>query len=724
TKASDNAGQARKETELVKDYILLPLWTADPPFYQDPKSSQDDESKPSNDDRKKIDEDPRKDSECKDQEKKDNVNNTNNVNIVSSTVNTADTNEVNVVGSKTSIELPLDQNMPELENYSIFDFSRGDEDDDVEVDMNNLDTTIQVSPIPTTRIHNDHPLDQVIGDLQSSTQTRRMSKNLEEHGFIKAMQEELLQFKLQEVWTLVDLPNGKRAIGSKWVFRNKKDERGIVIRNKARLVAQGYTQEERIDYDEVFAPVARIEAIRLFLAYASFKDFVVYQMDVKSTFLYGKIEEEVYVCQPPGFEDPDFPDRVYKVEKALYGLHQAPRAWYETLSTYLLDNGFQRGKIDKTLFIKRYKGDILLVQVYVDDIIFGSTKKELCIAFEKSQTTSTPMENSKPLLKDEDGERMCVLLDTKSIQRCYISCCEKILEHLDDKSTTGGYQFLGCRLISLQCKKQTVVSNSTTEAEYVAALSCRTIILNTVRISKEKCSIDDGNAVWNGIGVNVGDSKLMLLGITYYCWVVEESDGFEQIIDFSNAYPIRYALTINPTIYISCIEQFWSIVVAKNINGEEQLHALVDGKKIIITESSIRSDLQLADEEGTDDDGGDATTVSVATTTDDNVDITLAQALIEMKSTKPKDKGKGVLIKHVKPMNKKDLIRLDEETTLNLQAEFDEEERLAREKAEKEEEANIAYIQAKINVDHQLAERMQAQEQEELSIEEKATLFQ
>nr|GEX69662.1 retrovirus-related Pol polyprotein from transposon TNT 1-94 [Tanacetum cinerariifolium] len=195
--------------------------------------------------------------------------------------------------------------------------------------------------------------------------------------------EELLQFKLQKVWTLVDLPNGKRAIGTKCVFRNKKDERGIVIRNKARLVGQGHTQEEGIDYDEFFAPVARIEAIRLFLAYASFKDFVVYQMDVKNAFLYGKIEKEVYVCQPSRFEDLDFLDRVYKVKKALYGLHQAPRAWYETLSTYLLDNGFQRGKFDKTLFIKRHKGDILLVQVYVDDIIFGSTRKELCNAFEK-----------------------------------------------------------------------------------------------------------------------------------------------------------------------------------------------------------------------------------------------------------------------------------------------------------------------------------------------------
>ncbi|GKC98657.1 putative ribonuclease H-like domain-containing protein, partial [Tanacetum coccineum] len=140
----------------------------------------------------------------------------------------------------------------------------------------------------------DHPLDQVIRDFQSATQTRKMSKNLKEHG-----------------------KNPKR---------NKKDERGIMIRNKTRLVDQRYIQEEGIDYDEVFALVARIKAIRLFLAYASFKDFMLYEMDVKSAFLYGKIEEEVYVCQPPGFEDPDFPDRVYKVEKALYGLQQAPRA--------------------------------------------------------------------------------------------------------------------------------------------------------------------------------------------------------------------------------------------------------------------------------------------------------------------------------------------------------------------------------------------------------------
>ncbi|GJZ55829.1 putative ribonuclease H-like domain-containing protein [Tanacetum coccineum] len=230
----------------------------------------------------------------------------------------------------------------------------------------------------------------------------------------------------------------KILIGTKWVYRNKKDERRIVVRNKARLVAQGYTQEEGIDYDEVFAPVARIEAI--------------------SAFLYGIIEEEVYVCQPPGFEDVQFPSKVYKVDKALYGLHQAPRAWYETLSTYLIENGFRRGIIDKTLFIKKDKGDILLVQVYVDDIIFGSTKKSLCTEFESLmhkkfqmssmgeltfflglqvkqkddgifisqdkyvadilkkfdfssvKTASTPLETNKALIKDEEAEDVDVHL--------------------------------------------------------------------------------------------------------------------------------------------------------------------------------------------------------------------------------------------------------------------------------------------------------------------------
>ncbi|GJV05818.1 putative ribonuclease H-like domain-containing protein [Tanacetum coccineum] len=346
TKACDDAGKASMEKVPGKDYILLPLWPANLPLSQSPKSSPDkgDNVNSTNNVNTASDE-----------------NNTNNVNAVSSTVNAASI-EDNAIGAKISIELPDDLNMPELEDIV---YSDDDEDVGVEADMNNLDAFMPVSPIPTTRIHKDHLVEQIIGDLNSAPQTRRMTKKepkkvihaLKDLSRIEAMQEELLQFKLQEVWTLVDLPNGKRAIGTKWVYRNKKGERGIVINNKARLVAQGYTQEEGIDYDKVFTHVARIEAVRLFLAYASFKDFVVYQMDVKSAFLCGKIKEEVYVCQPPGFEDPDFPDRVYKVEKALYGLHQAPRDWD--------------------------KGDILLVQVYVDDNMFGSTKKSLCTEFEK-----------------------------------------------------------------------------------------------------------------------------------------------------------------------------------------------------------------------------------------------------------------------------------------------------------------------------------------------------
>ncbi|GJU80397.1 putative ribonuclease H-like domain-containing protein [Tanacetum coccineum] len=489
--------------------------------------------------------------------------------------------------------------------------------EDQEIELGNIPQSYAVPTTPHTRIHKDHPIEHVIGDVQSSVQTRRMknsysdkrflsaiyegkthqdlhtclfvcflsheepkrvSQDLRDPAWVEAMQEELLQFKLQKVWILVDLPKGHRAIGTKWVYRNKKDERGIVIRNKARLVAQGHTQEEGIDYDEVFAPVARIEAIRLFLAYASYMGFMVYQMDVKSAFLYGQIEEEVYVCQPLGFEDPDHPDKVYKVVKALYGLHQAPRAWYDTLANYLLCNGFERGKIDQTLFIKRHKGHILLVQIYVDDIIFGSTKKELCDEFEKLmkdkfqmssmgeltfflglqvqqkkkgifisqdkyvheilrkfnysdvKSASTPTDLEKPLVQDGDaadvdehlyrsmiGSLMYLTASRPDIMFAVCACArfqvspksshllavKRIFRYLkgkpslglwyskdsplelvaytdsdyagatlDRKSTTGGCQFLGNRLISWQCKKQTVVATSTTEAEYVAAASC------------------------------------------------------------------------------------------------------------------------------------------------------------------------------------------------------------------------------------------------------------
>ncbi|GJZ34434.1 putative ribonuclease H-like domain-containing protein [Tanacetum coccineum] len=476
-----------------------PNWLFDIDALTNSKSSPDAGFKPLGDDEKKVTGesgkkggDLSKEDESNDQEQDDNVNSTNNintasdgnstnnVNVVSLTVNAASI-EVNLVGAKTSIELLDDPNMPELEDII---YSDDDEDVGAEVDMNNLDAFMLVSPIPTTRVHKDHPFSK-----EQITKT----------------------FKIALL-----------------AFYHKKNPK-------------------------------RIEAIRLFLAYASFKGFVVYQMDFKRAFLYGKIEEEVYVYQPPGSEDLDFPDRVYKIEKVLYELHQAPRAWYETLSTYLLDNGFQRRKIDKTLFIRRDKCDILLVQVYADDIIFGSTKKSLCTEFEKMihkkfqmssmgelifflgmqvkqkndgifisqdkyvteilkkfgftdiKTASTPMETQKLLLKDEDGEEVdvhlyrsmigslmyltssrpdimfivcaCARYQVKS-KVSHLHAVKRIFRFLkgqlklglwypndspfdlvaytdsdyagaslDRKSTTGGCQFLRSRLISWQCKK-------------------------------------------------------------------------------------------------------------------------------------------------------------------------------------------------------------------------------------------------------------------------------
>nr|GEU86649.1 hypothetical protein [Tanacetum cinerariifolium] len=315
--------------------------------------------------------------------------------------------------------------------------------------------------------------------------------------------------------------------------RNKKDERGIVVRNKARLVAQGHTQEEGINYEEVFALVARIEAIRLFLAYASFIGFMVYQMDVKSDFLYGTIEEEVYVCQPLGIEDPDYPNMVYKVVKALYGLHQAPRAWYETLANYLLENVKQ--KLDG-IFISHDK--------YVAKILrmFGLTD---------GKSASTPIDTEKPLLKDLDvcayahfqvTPKASHLHAVKRIFR-YLKCkphlglwypkdspfnlvaysdSDYAGASLDRKSTTGGCQFLGCRLISWQCKKQTVVATSSTEAEYVAAVSCYAQVL------------------W--IQNQLLDYGYNFMHTTIYIdnsSTIDASEGFDRIIDFLNASSIQ-----------------------------------------------------------------------------------------------------------------------------------------------------------------------------------------
>nr|GEW48084.1 ribonuclease H-like domain-containing protein [Tanacetum cinerariifolium] len=347
--------------------------------------------------------------------------------------NTNSTNLLNAVSIPISIAGPLialnvgepsypdDPSMLHLEDIyvspseGIFTNSSYD-DEGVVTDFNNLETNVTVSLTPTTRIHTINPKTQILRDPLSAVQTRsKVHKNSKAHAL--------------------------KAIGTKWVYRNKKDERGVVVRNKAHLVAQGNRQEEGIDYDEVFVPVARIESIRIFLAFASYMGFIVYQIDMKSAFLNGTIDEEVYVTQPPGFVDPKFSNKVYKVVKALYGLHQAPRA---------------------------------------------------CV-----KTASTPIETQKPLVKDEEaadvdvhiyrsiiGSLMYLTASRPEIIFVVCTCSRsqvtpktshlQAVKRIFRKSTTGGCQFLGRRLISWQCKKQTIVATSTTEAEYGRLLKVTT----------------------------------------------------------------------------------------------------------------------------------------------------------------------------------------------------------------------------------------------------------
>ncbi|GJS47098.1 retrovirus-related pol polyprotein from transposon TNT 1-94 [Tanacetum coccineum] len=264
-----------------------------------------------------------------------------------------------------------------------------------------VDETLEIDEIVNIKESRNHLLENVIGNLNQRTlrsqaqnqsnffcfistiEPKNVNEALGDESWIVAMQEELNQFVANDVWELVPQPRNMTIIGTKWVFRNKLDKNGIVSRNKARLVAQGYNQQEGIDYDETYAPVARLESIRILLAYACALDFKLFQMDVKSAFLNGFINEEVYVAQPPGFIDFEKPDHVYKLKKALYGLKQAPKAWYDKLKAFLIKHEYKMGMVDNTLFTKKKSSNLIIVQIYVDDIIFGSTCQDMCDEFAK-----------------------------------------------------------------------------------------------------------------------------------------------------------------------------------------------------------------------------------------------------------------------------------------------------------------------------------------------------
>ncbi|GJW64493.1 putative ribonuclease H-like domain-containing protein [Tanacetum coccineum] len=683
---NSDAGQGGKEKVLDQEYILLPLMHTSSNVSS---SYEEDESSPKDDAGKNNGvKDPVKEGDINGPGEATNTNSTNRLNTVSSPVNTVSSSFITEDPGKARAQ------RNEFKNTGIFGNVYDDEDVGAEADINNLETTMSVSPISTTRIHKDRPNGQIIGEVDSAMEPKKVTQALDDESWVEAMQEELLQFKLLKLWTLVDLPH-----------------------------AQGHRQEEGIDYDKVFAPVARIEAIRLFFAYTSFMDFIVYQMDVKSAFLYGTIEEEVYFSQPPGFVDPKFPNRVYKAEKALYGLHQALKAWYKTLSTYLLENGFKRGTIDKTLFIKKIKNDILLVQVYVDDIIFGPTKKSLSTELEQLmhkifqmssmgeltfflgllvilayassmdftvyqmdvksaflygtikeeveqrkdgiflsqdkyvsdilkkfgffsvKTASTPMETHTPLSKDADvkdvdvhlyrsmiGSLMYLTSSRPDIMFAVCACSrfqvqpkashmhaiKRIFRYLkgqptlglwypkdssleliaysdsdytgaslDRKSTTRGCQFLGCRLISWQCKKQAIVANSTIEAEYIVASNC--------------C----GQVLWlqNQLldyGYNFMHTKIHVdneIEIRHH--FIRDSYELIEMVKIHTDYNVADLLSkdFDVTRYRGLYTNE-NTATSKTINSVKQIHAIVDGKAVVISESSVRSDLLFNDEDG------------------------------------------------------------------------------------------------------------------------------
>ncbi|GJU57070.1 putative ribonuclease H-like domain-containing protein [Tanacetum coccineum] len=625
-KACDDAGKARVETVLGKDYILLPLWTQDLPFSTSLKNYPNAGFKPLGGKKKKDVYDPgnesenppeRKNSEVPsieepriNQEKDTSVNSTNNINTISPTVNAASI-EGNAVDENIVYGCADDPNIPDLEEIGRFSDA---EDDGVEAAMTNSNTDILVSPILTTIIHKDHPIEQIIRDIHLASQTRSLIKSVTEHAMFSSAQQRTNHKNFQNCLSSYN------RFGPWWIYHMAKGPlvqngctgtrimRGIVIRNKARLVSQGYTQEEGIDYDEVFALVTRTEAIRLFLAYALFKDFMVYQMDVKSAFLYEKQKEDrIFISQDKyvieilkkfGFTDVKTASTPMETQKPLLKDEDGEE----------VDVHLYRSMIGSLMYLTSSRLDIMFV-VYA------------CARYQVNPKVSH-LHDVKRIFRYLKGQPKLGLWYRKDSPFDLVAYIDSDYagEILDIKSTTGVCQFLRCRLISWQCKKQTMVANSTTKAEYVAASSCCGQVLwiqnqllddgynfmhtkiyinkesticivknpvfhskikhikirhHFIRDSNEKKLIQmikihiDKNvsdlltkAFDKGIGVNAGDSMLMLLRINLL------------LLEKVNA--VRHNL----------------LLLA--------LQALVDGKKIVVTEASIRRDLQLEDANGKD----------------------------------------------------------------------------------------------------------------------------
>ncbi|GJR94049.1 retrovirus-related pol polyprotein from transposon TNT 1-94 [Tanacetum coccineum] len=410
-----------------------------------------------------------------------------------------------------STNVTFDETSPPSKTSPLVDDDLDEEEAIREIEKKNLenvveDETLEIDEIVNIKESRNHPLENVIGNLNQRTlrsqaqnqsnfycfistiEPKNVNEALGDESWIVAMQEELNQFIANDVWELVPQPKNMTIIGTKWVFRNKLDENGIVSRNKARLVAQGYNQQEGIDYDETYAPVARLESIRILLAYACALDFKLFQMDVKSAFLNGFINEEVYVAQPPGFIDFKKPDHVYKLKKALYGLKQAPKAWYDRLKAFFIKHEYKMGMVDNTLFTKKKSSNLIIFEMSMmgelnfflglqikqmeDGIFFNQSKyiKEMLKKFglEDSKPMKTPMSSDTKLMKDEE----CESVDSTKYQgmieapkTSHLKAVKRIFRYIKGTTHLGLWYPKGT---GIETVKQTALAISTTKAEYVS----------------------------------------------------------------------------------------------------------------------------------------------------------------------------------------------------------------------------------------------------------------
>nr|GEX88965.1 hypothetical protein [Tanacetum cinerariifolium] len=594
TKDNIVAGQAEKKKELEQQYILIPICITDLLISQGPKDNAVDAAKKATevyesqvlDNGGQDDQVTRSEFErlLQQERQTEHINSTNIFNTVSSPVSTAGPSFANTASPSpiNAARTPASTNA--FEEYHFERFSP-------------FKNAFSLLHVPIVTLINDTGIFGNVYDDDVVEEKVDMNNMVSSYTIPDAPFTKFLKDQVIDKW----------AIGTKWVFRNKKDERGIVVKNKARLVAQGHTQEEGIDYDEVFAPVAKIEDIRLFLAYASFKDFVVYQMDVKSAFLYGKIEEDVYVCQPPRFEDPNFPDKDYKVEKALYGLHQAPSAWYETLPTYLMDNGFHRGELSLFLGLKvQQKSDGIFISQdkYVADIL----KKFDCFIV---KTTSTPMEPNKALIKDAESEEVDVHLYRSMIgSLMYLTASRPEITFV-----VCAYSSFTLEAYSNSDYAGASLDRKSTTGEYVAAANCYGHVLwiqNQMldygfNLLNTKIYIDNENETvykeWEDRMERVATTASSLEA-------EQDSDAqirFETASIQSNDPPLsrvnrlgsrednmKLKKLIELCTKLSNI--FWRTAVANTLDiGEVQITATIDRNVKLISEASIRRHIKLED---------------------------------------------------------------------------------------------------------------------------------